>query len=132
MNTSKSIAVIPFVNLSLEGENEFFCDGITEELINVEDDAHIWSETWDRPMDNIFELQDEISFQIAGKLREQYGHLYISEHLVQSPTQNLNAYEHLLMGKDLIRQWNPNDTQKVLEINIQYLADNDLETLNSL
>ena len=50
---------------------------ITAQLIHAEEDFHFWSESWDRKLDNIFEIQDEISLLIADKLREQYGHLVV-------------------------------------------------------
>ena len=162
-----SIVVLPFVNRSADAANEYFCDGMTEEiitalakvdqlkvisrtssfvfkgqnlpiaeiaaqlkvdvvlegsvriggdtlrvsaqLINVTDDTHFWSESWDRKMDNLFAVQDEISMLIADKLREHVGHMDISDHLVQSPTHNLAAYEHFLKGRFHLNKWNPAD-----------------------
>jgi len=159
--------------MSADGENEFFCDGITEEiinalakiqqlkvisrtssfyfknhkapiseigeqlnvsvilegsvrihgnilritaqLINVEDDSHFWSETWDRKTENIFAIQDEISLLIADKLREHVGHLDISDHLVEPHTQNPSAYEHYLKGYFHFYKWNPEDTNIAIE-----------------
>ncbi len=173
MNSRKSIAVLPFTNLSKAGENEFFCDGITEEIINalakidglkvisrtssfyfknhkasleeianklgvaillegsaqihegklrvraklidVDEDTHFWSETWDRKLENLFETQDEISLLIADKIREQHGHLNISNHLVNSPTKSLSSYEHLLKGRHHFYKWNPEDTTIAIE-----------------
>jgi TolB-like protein len=123
--SEKTIAVLPFVNMSNSDEIEYFSDGITEEIINAlaaieqlkvtsrtssfyfknknipvkqiakelnvstilegsvrkaantvritvqlihaEEDFHFWSETWDRQLENIFEIQDEISLLIAEK-----------------------------------------------------------------
>ncbi|MFY0688272.1 MAG: helix-turn-helix domain-containing protein [Cyclobacteriaceae bacterium] len=165
--------MLPFANMSADEHNEFFCDGITEEiinalaqieqlkvtsrtssfffknsnvtlgeiagqldvatilegsvrvggntlritaqLINVEDDSHFWSETWDRPKDNIFQVQDEISLHIAEKLRETYGHLDISDHLVQAPTENFSAYSHYLKGRHHFYKWNPADANLAIE-----------------
>lgn len=163
----KSIAVLPFVSMSSNEENELFCDGITEEiinalakieqlkvtsrtssfyfkgkkvaigeigqilnvstilegsvrlhddrlrvtaqLINVGDDTHIWSETWDRKLANVFAIQDEISLLIADKLRENFGHMDILDHLTEAPTENLDAYQHCLRGRSLFNKWNPED-----------------------
>jgi TolB-like protein len=122
-----SIAVLPFVNMSADPENEYFADGLSEELLNVlaqirelkvagrtssfhfkgrnedlrqigetlgvanilegsvrrqgdrvritaqlvqaSDGFHLWSDTYDRKMDDIFAIQDEISEAVASALR---------------------------------------------------------------
>ena len=167
MSKNLSIAVLPFKNMSSNEENEYFCDGITEEIINAlaklgslkvtsrtssfhfknkeipiveiaetlnvttvlegsvrrsgdvlritaqliqaEDDFHFWSETWDRKLENIFEIQDEISLLIADKIRENFGHFEITDHLVFNQTDNINAYEYSLMAKFHKNKWNPDD-----------------------
>lgn len=83
---------------------------ITATLINAEDETQFWSQTWDRNMENLFEIQDEISLLIADKLREHVGHLDIENHLVESPTKDLSAYEHYLKGRYHYNKWNPKDT----------------------
>jgi TolB-like protein len=125
----KSIAVLPFVNMSGDEENEYFSDGLTEELLNllakvddlrvssrtssfafkgkdtslpsvaqelnvdnilegsvrksgtrvritaqlidVETDSHLWSETFDRNLDDIFAIQDEIAQAVVEALKVQ-------------------------------------------------------------
>lgn len=122
-NQPPTIAVLPFSNLSNDPEQEYFADGITEDiishlsqwktfpvissnstsaykgskeptkqiadelgarylvvgsvrkggnkvrinakLINVEDDTQIWSQNWDRALEDIFEIQDEVSQKVA-------------------------------------------------------------------
>jgi len=146
----KTIAVLPFVNMSSNIENEYFSDGITEEIINalakiegikvtsrtssfffkgknqsiteigkqlhvstilegsvrlsgkkiritaqliqVEEDFHFWSETWDRKLDDIFEIQEEVALAVAEKTREHIGHFEIDEALKRKHI-NLSAYE---------------------------------------
>ncbi|WP_162340834.1 helix-turn-helix domain-containing protein [Cyclobacterium salsum] len=172
MTHPKSIAVLPFVNMSPGKENDYLCDGITEEiihalakieqlkvtsrtssfffkgqnrplteigreldvanllegslrvsgdrlritaqLIHVSDDSHFWSETWDRKLENIFAIQDEISLRIADKLREHFGHLEIADQLVQAPTGKVEAYRHYLQGKSLFNKWNPEDVHQAI------------------
>lgn len=169
-----AIAVLPFVNMSSDPEQEYFADGMTEEiitalsrigelkvtsrsssfyfkdkalplkeiaqqlgidvilegsirmakknvritaqLIQAQDDFHFWSETWDRHLVNIFEIQDEISLLIAEKLREQFGHFEIQEHLVQAQTQSLDAYALSLRAKEHFNRWNPVDVKKAIEL----------------
>ncbi len=177
MNTlqNKTIAVLPFANMSTSDENEYFADGITEEIINAlakveglkvtsrtssfffkgknipisqigkdlsvstilegsirlsndtiritaqliqaKEDFHFWSETWDRKLVNIFEIQDEISLLIADKLREHFGHFEIKEHLVTKKTTRIDAYEYNLKAKFYANKWNPEDVKKSIELN---------------
>ncbi len=173
-NSSKTIAVLPFVNMSGNNETEYFSDGITEEIINAlakikdlkvtsrtssfffkgknlpiqqiakdlnvstilegsvrlsgntmritaqliqaDDDFHFWSETWDRKLENVFEVQDEISLLIADKLREHFGHLEIQEHLVSPQTQSVDAYSYSLKAHYLRNKWNPDDVNSAIEL----------------
>jgi TolB-like protein/class 3 adenylate cyclase/AraC-like DNA-binding protein len=171
---NKTIAVLPFVNMSNSKENEYFSDGITEEiitalsrikslrvtsrtssfffknknipvkqigtelnvstilegsvrlsgdtvritaqLIQAEKDFHFWSQTWDRKLENIFEIQDEISLLIAEKLREQFGHFEIQDHLVDKQTNNIHAYEYSLKAKFHANKWNPEDKRIAISL----------------
>lgn len=82
---------------------------ITAQLIQAEGDFHFWSETWDRELENIFEIQDEISLLIADKIRENFGHFELQDHLVKKQTNDINAYEYSLMAKFHKGKWNPDD-----------------------
>lgn len=166
--TLNSIAVLPFASLSSDPENEYFCDGITEELLNVlakieglqvtsrtssfafkgktedireiaaklnvqkvlegsvrksglkvritaqlinsADGYHLWSETYDRSLEDIFAVQDEIAREIANKLRLNLTEKEHARELVKVPTKNLDAYKKYLQG---IHFWNKQTIQDI-------------------
>lgn len=151
-----SIAVLPFANLSADKENEYFSDGLAEELINglakvkglrvtartsafafrdkaqdvraiakalnVEtvlegsvrksgnrvritaqlikalDGYHLWSERYDRELNDIFAIQDEISQAIVDALCEHLG-LNMAQPKAKRHTPNIEAYNALLLGR---------------------------------
>ena len=161
----KSIAVLPFVNLSDDPANEYFSDGLAEELLNVlvrvdeirvasrtssfqfkgqeigipeiarelkvnhivegsvrkagnrvrvtaqlidvTDDRHLWSNTYEREFEDIFAIQDEIAEKIVEALKIALGGEE-ARALAQSSrqTQDLEAFELYLQGKHLWRQRN--------------------------
>ena len=169
---SNRLAVLPFINMSGDSENEYFSDGVTEEilnaitkveglevtsrtsafafkgknidvreigsqlnvdrliegsirkvgnrvritaqLINATDGYHIWSETYDRDLSDIFAVQDEISNIIANKLRENLTQKKHDEPLVKVPTQNLDAYTLFLKGLHLHNKITPADAKKAI------------------
>jgi TolB-like protein/Flp pilus assembly protein TadD len=153
-----SIAVLPFVNMSDDAANEYFSDGISEELLNLlakipelrvisrssafafkgekvdiptvakklnvahvlegsvrkvgnrvritaqlidtRSDTHMWSETYDRELNDIFAIQDEISGQIVQALKiTMGGGEQEAMTNAQKPTENLEAYEYYLRGR---------------------------------
>ena len=163
---SKTIAVLPFVNRSADEDNEYFSDGMTEEIINalakidgikvtsrtssfyfkgksipiteigkqlnvstilegsvrlsgktiritaqliqVEEDFHFWSEVWDRKLDDIFKIQDEVAMAVAEKTREHIGHFEIKEASNRKNT-NISAYELYLKSKSNFYKFQKND-----------------------
>jgi TolB-like protein/lipopolysaccharide biosynthesis regulator YciM len=172
------LAVLPFVNMSADPENEYFSDGITEELlntltrvnglqvtsrtsafafkgkhddirdiaiqlnvdkilegsvrkagnrvritaqlINAADGFHIWSETYDRKLDDIFEVQDEISGIIANKLKENL--TGAERPAIKSSVKNIAAYTHYLKGLHFKNKITPADTRKAIECFKQAIA----------
>ena len=71
---------------------------ITAQLIKIADGYHLWSERFDRAMDDVFAIQDEISLSIVDKLKVT---LLEDEKgaLTKRSTENLQAYNLLLQGR---------------------------------
>lgn len=153
------IAVLPFVNMSGSAEDEYFSDGISEELINLlakvpgldaisrtssfsfkgervkmadiarelnaslivegtvrrvdrqvritaqlidpDTDRHLWSESYDRELSDIFALQEEIAQSIVSALQDEIG---IQTVTGSRPTGNIEAYELFLSGRHYFYQ----------------------------
>jgi tetratricopeptide (TPR) repeat protein len=71
---------------------------ITAQLINVTDGYHLWSESYDRELEDVFAIQDEISRAIVGALRLELA-LEEGEALAPPLTENMEAYDFYLRGK---------------------------------
>jgi adenylate cyclase len=156
-----SIAVLPFTNMSTDKEQDYFCDGIAEDLINdlthvkglrvvartsafafktknldareigrklgvdmllegsvrkagkrlritaqlinVADGYHVWSERYDRDLEDVFAIQDEISKKIVDALK-----LELTEKekraLEKAATRDFEAYDFYLRGRKFFYQ----------------------------
>ena len=150
-----AIAVLPFANMSGDPEQEYFVDGITEDvitnlslwktfpvisrnssftykgksvnikevskelgvrylvegsvrkggnkvritaqLIDGTEDNHLWSERWDRSLDDIFEVQDEVSSSIAAMVSPAIKNQE-RDRVVRKQTKNINAWDEYLRG----------------------------------
>jgi TolB-like protein/Flp pilus assembly protein TadD len=82
---------------------------LTAQLINVADGFQVWSERYDREVDDVFALEDDIAGAIAGVLRVKLAGA------AHGPATNFEAYERYLMG---VHHWNrrtPQDLEKALE-----------------
>lgn len=157
-NTEKSIAVLPFVNMSSDTEQEFFSDGITEEILNslasvknlkvagrtssfafkgqnddlrrigdalgvnhilegsvrkagaqvritaqliqVDNGFHLWSETYDRELTDVFAIQDEIANEILKQLKSKL--LADDVVVAQAKRTSPEVYELYLQAKQRI------------------------------
>jgi tetratricopeptide (TPR) repeat protein len=78
---------------------------VTAQLVSVEDGYHLWSENYDRELEDVFAIQDEISRSIVETLRptllgEKEGGKGEGERkLVVAPTRSMEAYDYYLLGR---------------------------------
>ncbi|MEH6550675.1 MAG: hypothetical protein V7744_11875 [Pseudomonadales bacterium] len=106
---------------------------ITAQLINVADGYHIWSETYDREMTDIFAVQDDIAAKILAALEI---HLGTAKPARKRPTENMLAYEKYLaaMAHSSQDTWNSqtpiNLLKEVVEIDPTFAEAWELLALN--
>jgi len=74
---------------------------ITAQLIDAGSDAHLWSETYERELVDIFRVQEEIALAITAALEGILGTREVS---VDAPTRDLEAYQHFLRGRSRFYQ----------------------------
>ena len=166
----KSIVVLPLANMSADPENEYFSDGMTEEiinalaripglqvasrtssfafkgktveiaevgrrlgvssvlegsvrkignriritaqLVNVANNYQLWSETYDRQLEDVFAIQDEISRAIVDALKIKLMGGAQAEPLVKPTTENLEAYTLYLKGRFFVNRLAEHDLHK--------------------
>lgn len=103
------------VSTVLEGSIRKAGDRIrmTAQLINVEDGYHIWSESFDRRLDDVFAIQDEIASAIAAALVDSFAGL---EQKPESRTRDLAAFEAFRTGR--LHWWrrSPDEIQKAITL----------------
>jgi adenylate cyclase len=169
---SNSIAVLPFVNMSGDTDNEYFCDGLAEELlnalakidglkvaartsafsfkgkavdigeigqklsvkcvlegsvrksgdklritvqlINAADGYHLWSERYDRGMQDIFDVQDEITIAVVESLKLK---LFSGQKaaVLKHYTSNPDAYQLYLKGRYYLNKWTKDGLEKAID-----------------
>ena len=169
-----SVAVLPFLNMSADPENEFFADGITEDvianlskirslkvisrssvmpfkkrdqslkeigakldvgtllegsvrragsrvrivaqLIDAESDRHLWAETYDRELTDIFAIQSDVALHIASALEAELSPEE-RRRVGKEPTADVEAYQRYLLGRHCLARW----TQEGVELALKHL-----------
>jgi len=179
-----SIAVLPFVNMSDDAANEYFADGLSEELlnvlskihglrvasrtsafsfkgvkadiptvaqklnvatvlegsvrkagsrvriavqlVNVATDSHLWSETYDRELEDIFAVQDDIAHSVVKEMRTALmgggatapGSAEVAAEVraaAKGRSSNAEAYRLYLEGTFFLNRYNDEDTKKAID-----------------
>jgi serine/threonine-protein kinase len=174
-----SVAVLPFLNISADPENEFFADGITEDviaqlskiralkvisrssvmgfkkrerdlreigaaldvetllegsvrragdrvrivaqLIDAATDRHLWAETYDRQLTDIFAIQTDVALQIAAALRAELS-LDERTRIRREPTNDVRAYQLYLQGRHCYTRYTEESIQKGIDYFGQAIA----------
>jgi TolB-like protein/Flp pilus assembly protein TadD len=167
--SNHSIAVLPFINMSDDSSNEYFSDGLSEELLNLlakvrqlqvaartssfsmkgknlhisdigeilkvahvlegsvrkegnqvritaqlihaDDGYHLWSETYDRSLDDIFAIQDEIANEVVQKLK-----ISILGEAPKVRQTNPQAYALFLQGRHILNSGNREQSDQALAL----------------
>ncbi|MCW8803169.1 MAG: tetratricopeptide repeat protein, partial [Ignavibacteriaceae bacterium] len=85
------------------------------QLINSENGYHKWSETFDRDLEDIFAVQDELANSIVNQLKKTIHIEKTSKTLVKIPTENIDAYNLYLKGLYNWNKWSPDFMQKAIQ-----------------
>ncbi|MEP6770066.1 MAG: protein kinase [Acidobacteriota bacterium] len=168
----RSIAVLPFQNLSPDPENSFFADGMTEDilaqlskirnlkvvsrtsvmrykgtqkplreiaaelgvaailegsvrragnrvrivgqLVDASTDEHLWSETYDRQLEDVFAIQSDVAQRIAASLQATLSPAE-KKRIEGRPTENLVAYDLYLKGRESYNRFRKEENEKAIE-----------------
>lgn len=90
---------------------------VTAQLIDTLDGYHKWSDSFDRDIKDIFQVQDEIASTIVNTLRKSLNIAQIQDKpLIKTPTTNLNAYQIFLKANYFWNKWTPTDVKRALQL----------------
>lgn len=76
---------------------------ITAQLIDARNDVHVWSETYDRTLDDIFAVQEDVARSVVASLRATLSP-HADERFSRQPTENLAAYDLYLKGREALHR----------------------------
>ena len=179
-SSENSIAVLPFANMSNDPDQDYFCDGISEEiidalaqlnqlrviartstfsfkgknldvreigktldvktllegsvrksgnrlrittkLVSVEDGSHLWTKRYDRELEDIFSIQEDIATNVATELKGFLTHR--EKEVIRPQKTSIEAYEAFLKGLELFHQLNVWESkimfEKAIEMDPEY------------
>ena len=88
---------------------------VTVQLIDGETETHLWAERYDRKLEDIFAIQDEVTSSIAATL---FGRVEAARHdrVQRKPTDSMAAYEYVLTGKVLHHWSNPESNVQAIRM----------------
>ncbi len=167
-----SIAVLPFTNLSGDPEQDYFADGMVEEiitalsrlrwlsviasnssfaykgravdvkqvgralavryvlegsvrkaadrvritgqLVDAETGRHLWADRFDGKLEDVFDLQDQVTARVVGAIAPRLGKAEI-ERAKHKPTGSFDAYDYFLRGMANVHRWTREDSDKALQ-----------------
>jgi TolB-like protein/class 3 adenylate cyclase/tetratricopeptide (TPR) repeat protein len=92
---------------------------ITAQLIDGQSGNHVWAERYDRPLDDMFAVQDEVTQKIAGTLAPAMGGVLTMagrEGARRKRPENLQAYENYLLGIEHKHRYTEEDNKKAKEL----------------
>ncbi|MBA7623130.1 Serine/threonine-protein kinase PknD [subsurface metagenome] len=108
----RELGVATIVEGSVRRENNNI--RVNAKLINVEDGFHLWAETYDRELINVFDIQSDVAGKIARALKAKLSPEEI-EGIEKKPTENLEAYSLYLKGRWLWNKRTEEDLNKAIE-----------------
>ena len=88
---------------------------ITAQLIDAESDAHLWAEKYDRSLEDVFAIQDEITMCVVGAIEPSLRKAEIDRVKRQRPS-NLNAYDLVLRALPFVYAVMPKDAKKAIPL----------------
>jgi TolB-like protein/class 3 adenylate cyclase len=113
---SKALAVGFVLEGSIQRQGERI--RITAQLIDGKTGAHVWSERWDRPANDIFAVQTEIAEQVTNRLGGGAGLIQTAGREIarRKRPDNLSAYELYLLGTEKLEQMTRSDIEESIRL----------------